>query len=80
MGLSIDEFHDLTFYEAKLLTQVYQEEKENELNNLAFAVFYGVGSALSKKGFKPLKNKKVRKSSAKEKEQTLNSLFNKMGG
>lgn len=77
MGLSLEDFYDLTLYEANLLADQYKEDQEAKLNQLAYAVFYGVGSALSKKGFKPIKSSKTKPKTTTE---SLDDLIKEYGG
>lgn len=70
----------MTMYEAKLLMTQYEKDKLRFVNDMSFAVAYGIGGALSKKGYKPLEPKGNNKIDPHEKKETLKELFSTMGG
>lgn len=71
----------MTMYEAKLLVKQYEHDKLRFINDMSFAVAYGIGGALSKNGYKPIKPKEqVKKIDPQDKKQELKDLFSKLGG
>ncbi|AFC61945.1 hypothetical protein G166_gp13 [Clostridium phage phi8074-B1] len=70
----------MTMYEAKLLMSQYEKDKLRLVNDMSFAVAYGISGALNKKGYKPIKAKETQTIDPHKKKETLKELFNEMGG
>lgn len=88
MRISPTSFYELTIREASLVLEGYENEKKEQYHIALYSNFNAIGMALGGKEFKPLdpfnvNEVKPRKTSKKEREETLEYLkekFNKFGG
>lgn len=70
----------MTIYESNLLANDYQTQRLGQLNDMAFAVAYGVSSAFGKGKFKPLKENKQQTIDPQKKKEVLQDIISNLGG